>query len=114
MVCIYIDLIADAKRIQILVIGAYLKTHKRGVFAEYERFCSELRTKKDVFTESYAFSFSTSILCIAIFLFGLGQFLFNTEYVLAEVLIEVVSGIAGLITSSILHTKTQRRAAILK
>ena len=114
LVCIYIDLIADSKQIQILVIGSFLKTQKAGVFSAYEKYCSELRTKKDIFIDSYAFYFSTIVLCISIALLGFGQILFFSDYVQVEVLIEIISGVFGILLSTFLHKRTKIRTNYLK
>ena len=114
LVCIYIDLIADSKQIQIMVIGAFLKTEKAGLFTRYEKFCSDLRTRKNVFIDSYAFYFSTMVLCIAIALYGFGQVMFFENYVRVEVLIEIISGVIGIILSTLLNIRTTIRTDLLK
>lgn len=114
LVCIYIDLIADSKQIQILVIGAFLKTEKAGIFSRYEKYCSDLRSRKDIFIDSYAFYFSTMVLCIAISLFGVGQLFLIEDYVRAEVLIEIVSGLSGIALSTLLNLRTKVRTDYLK
>jgi hypothetical protein len=114
LVCIYIDLIADSKQIQILVIGAFLKTEKGGIFSRYEKYCSDLRSRKDIFIDSYAFYFSTMVLCIAISLFGVGQLFLIEDYVRAEVLIEIVSGLSGMVLSTLLNLRTKVRTDYLK
>ena len=114
LVCIYIDLIADSKQIQILVIGAFLKTEKAGIFSRYEKYCSDLRSRKDIFIDSYAFYFSTMVLCIAISLFGVGQLFLIEDYVRAEVLIEIVSGLSGIVLSTLLNLRTKVRTDYLK
>jgi len=114
LVCIYIDLIADSKQIQILVIGAFLKTEKAGIFSRYEKYCSNLRSRKDIFIDSYAFYFSTMVLCIAISLFGVGQLFLIEDYVRAEVLIEIVSGLSGIVLSTLLNLRTKVRTDYLK
>lgn len=111
LVCIYIDLIADSKRIQILVIGAFLKTREAGVFADYEKFCSELRTKRNIFAESYAFSSATNFLCLAIFLFGVLQLIFIENVARTELWIEILSGTLGLVISLLLHRNTKKRVS---
>jgi hypothetical protein len=114
LVCIYIDLIADSKQIQILVIGAFLKTEKAGIFSRYEKYCSDLRSRKDIFIDSYAFYFSTMVLCIAIALFGIGQLFLIEDYVRVEVLIEIVSGLSGIVLSTLLNLRTKVRTDYLK
>jgi len=114
LVCIYIDLIADSKQIQILVIGAFLKTEKAGIFSRYEKYCSDLRSRKDIFIDSYAFYFSTMVLCIAITLFGVGQLFLIEDYVRVEVLIEIVSGLFGIVLSTLLNLRTKVRTDYLK
>jgi len=114
LVCIYIDLIADSKQIQILVIGAFLKTEKAGIFSRYEKYCSDLRSRKDIFIDSYAFYFSTMVLCIAIALFGVGQLFLIEDYVRVEVVIEIISGLSGIVLSTLLNLRTKVRTDHLK
>jgi hypothetical protein len=114
LVCIYIDLIADSKQIQILVIGAFLKTEKAGIFSRYEKYCSDLRSRKDIFIDSYAFYFSTMVLCIAISLFGVGQLFLIEDYVRVEVVIEIISGLSGIVLSTLLNLRTKVRTDHLK
>jgi hypothetical protein len=114
LVCIYIDLIADSKQIQLLVIGAFLKTQKTGVLAAYEKFCAELRKEKSIFIDSYAFFYSTAFLCIAIFLFGVGQWQFGGSADSVEIAIEIFSGSIGLVISYLLNRRTRARTTFLK
>ena len=113
LVCIYIDLIADSKQIQILVIGAFLKTEKAGIFSRYEKYCSDLRSRKNIFIDSYAFYFSTMVLCIAIALLGVGQLFLIEDYVSVEVVIEIISGLSGIVLSTLLNMRTKVRTDYL-
>jgi len=114
LVCIYIDLIADSKQIQILVIGSFLKNQKSGIFVEYEKFCSDLRSKKNVFIDSYAFYFSTIFLCITIFIFGLGQLVFMKNVDISVVLINILSGFIGFCLSIIIKRHSKVRTQLLE
>jgi hypothetical protein len=109
LVSIYIDLIANTKQIQILVIGSFLKTQGKGVFAEYEKFCSELRSKRNVFADSYAFYVSTVFISITIALLGLGQLLFVDSVSNVEIAINLISGTMGLLISYFLNKKFKWR-----
>lgn len=113
LVSIYIDLIANTKQIQILVIGKFLQGYGSGVFAEYEMFCSEIRTKRNVFADSYAFYVATAALSIAIALYGLGQLIFLDQPNYAEVAVHVVSGSLGYFVSYLLNLRFKWRCELL-
>lgn len=114
LVGIYIDLIANTKQIQILVIGSFLKGYGKGVFAEYEKFCTDLRSRRNVFADSYAFYISTAFLSVTIALYGIGQLLFLTNPNYAEVAVHLISGSLGFIISYFLNEKFKWRCAALE
>ena len=105
LVSIYIDVIANTKQIQILVIGSFLKNYRQGVFADYEKFCSDLRSKRNVFADSYAFYVSTAVLSLTIALYGLGQLIFLEQPNYAEVTLQILSGLIGFVVSYFLNKK---------
>lgn len=113
IVCIYIDLIANAKQIQVLVIGKFLQKSNLGIFSEYESFCSELRNSKRVFLDSYAFHFSTVLICVSIAAYGLGKLIFLSNFDPFEVTVEISSGALGLAISILLQRIYRGKAARL-
>ena len=54
------------------------------------------------------------VLCIAIALFGVGQLFLIEDYVRVEVVIEIISGLSGIVLSTLLNLRTKVRTDHLK
>jgi len=70
-VCLYLDIIAETKKIQFMVIGSFLSHQDdESILAKYERFCAQNR---NVFYQNYSYKYSTLVISFSIFLLGFGR-----------------------------------------
>ena len=106
LVAIYVDVIAETKKIQFMAIGSFLNTlDKTGPIARYEAFVEK---RRDGFLKNYSYMYSTMVVSAGIALLGIGRLVWfgiNPSYPLDPVLvcIEIGAGVAGFVTSWILN-----------
>lgn len=104
IVGLYIDSLADSKKIQFSVIAAFLRNKSRStLLGEYEAFCEENR---EVFYQNYAYRYSTALVSIAISIMGFLHILTSPELMLLGVT-ELVSGLLGVIGAVLLSRSTR-------
>lgn len=106
IVGLYIDSLADSKKVQFSAIAAFLRNKSRStLLGEYEAFCEENR---EVFYQNYAYRYSTALVSIAISIMGFLHILTSSDLTLLGVT-ELVSGLLGVIGAVLLSRSTRNK-----
>ena len=102
---LYIDSLGDSKKIQFYAIGAFLRQHTaQTLLGEYEKFCEQNR---EVFFQNYAYRYSTALVSAGIVAIGILHLL--SEYHIMVGLVEILSGIMGLLGAVGLARQTKSK-----
>ena len=106
IVGLYIDSLADSKKVQFSAIAAFLRQKSQStLLGEYEAFCEENR---EVFYQNYAYRYSTGLVSIAIGTLGLLHILTSSDLALLGAM-EIVSGVLGVIGAALLSRRTREK-----
>lgn len=104
IVGLYIDSLADSKKVQFSVIAAFLRQKSRStLLGEYEAFCEENR---EVFYQNYAYRYSTALVSFAISVMGFLHILTSSDLTVLGIT-EIVSGLVGVIGAVLLSRSTR-------
>jgi hypothetical protein len=110
-VCLYLDIIAETKKIQFMVIGSFLSQQDdQSMLAKYERFCAQNR---NVFYQNYAYKYSTLVISISILLLGFGRVVWQQPIESLLSVVEISAGLIGAILSIGLDRSTTKRLRLL-
>lgn len=110
IVGLYIDSLADSKKIQFSVIAVFLREKSQGsLLGEYEAFCEENR---EVFYTNYAYKYSTALVSASIAVIGIIHILVSPSTALLGVA-ELISGLAGVIGALSLNLRTNSKLSSL-
>jgi hypothetical protein len=114
LVAIYVDVISETKKIQFMAIGAFLNSlSASSIMAQYEKFADNNRS---AFLRNYSYQYSTVVVSAAIALLGVGRLIVGTfmfeggvDFLLAVV--EISSGLLGVVASLVLNRIVARKTA---
>jgi hypothetical protein len=110
-VCLYLDIIAETKKIQFMVIGSFLSHQDdQSILAKYERFCAQNR---NVFYQNYAYKYSTLVISFSILILGLGRVVWQQPIELLLAVVEISAGLVGVLGSIALDRSTTKRLKLL-
>lgn len=106
IVGLYIDSLADSKKVQSSVIAAFLRDKSRStLLGEYEAFCEDNRA---VFYQNYPYRYSTALVSISISMLGLFHIFTSSDLTLLGVT-ELVSGLLGILGAVLLSRSTSAK-----
>ena len=106
-VCLYLDIISETKKVQYMAIGSFLsKQEDQSLLAKYERFCAQNR---EVFYQNYAYKYSTLLISISILLLGLSRLIWEQSPDSLLLVVEISSGLLGVIAALMLDRSTKNR-----
>jgi hypothetical protein len=110
-VCLYLDIIAETKKIQFMVIGSFLSHQDdESILAKYERFCAQNR---NVFYQNYSYKYSTLVISFSIFLLGFGRIFRQQPIEILLAVVEISAGLIGVLGSIALDRSTAKRLKLL-